>query len=120
MEGYQGFSAILLAGTGYNELHYCKVTSSVMCGAKYKSVPGWVWAAGLLGWVLARNLKLRDTLVPNVCRLCIWDDMECQLPTCGNRENFANNLKDLISLNCEDVWLNINTLRMFPHSGVLH
>ena len=47
MEGYQGFSSILLAGTGYNELHYCKVTSSVMCGAKYKSVPGWMRASGL-------------------------------------------------------------------------
>ena len=53
-------------GVGYEELvtrsHInCKVTPSVMCRAKYKSDPG---------WVLARNLNLRDTLVPNVCRVC--------------------------------------------------
>lgn len=79
--GYQGLENWL----GYNELHYCKVTSSVMCpaGAKYKSDSDWE-----VGWVLARNLNLGDTLVPNVCRLCIWDDMECQ--PVETEQNFAN------------------------------
>ena len=104
---------VLSHAVGYQELvtmsHInCKVTSSVMCRAKYKSDPGWD-----VGWVLARNLNLRDTLVPNVCRVCTWYYMEYQL--------VAIEQTLLINWSCKikvDVWLNI--AGCFPIPLVLH